>query len=167
MSERGGRAKGVAGVAASGETTQDLRPAPPLQPDAEARARTRGPWMVAIGFLIIGMTVAVAAVWHLGFHYEMPLPFVLPMYVFGFCALLLGWMEYLGRPIREYNLQEIEQLRRVERGLLLLADLLPEEMRQQFYLGYGRCAEEMFSATGTDDRRAGHGTGDVLRLRRR
>lgn len=163
--------------------TQDLaaRPRKPPPDDAEdvareERLRTRGLWMIITGAVAVVLTMTTALVWRAGFGEPMPYEIVIPIYGLGLLAAALGCTERLNRTTRrnvELARAEVDvahkhvmsELARLENGLYLLVDLMPEALAQQFYAGFGNGVRSV-RQTGTDSSRA-VGTADVVRFERR
>lgn len=150
-----------------GTTTQDLNrraPAPAQVGAPEQRLRTCGLWMIASGSVTVALTLVIAVVWYVGFGTNMPSAFLMPFYGVGFGAVTLGCIEHLGRTSRAAQQDALKRLARLEDGVAALADLLPEEMHQRWYAGFGAGAREV-RHTGTDMRATGRA--DVLKMRQR
>ena len=122
--------------------------------------------MVMSGAVIVVLVLFTAIVWHVGMTTFMPAVYAMPLYAIGFGLIYLGSMEIMFRPHRNVIRDVMAEMERVEHGLRLLVDMLPEEMQQRWYAGYssGHTDGRQYR-TGTDG--PGHHSGDVLQLRRR
>jgi hypothetical protein len=159
-----------------GETTQELRRR--FEPKAKEEAskvkvadqkiRTRGNWLILTGVVTVILVLLCSLIWHAGMDEVMPAVYAVPLYAVGFGAAFLGTMEVMFRPYRDAQNRVSEDIARVENGLRLLVHLLPEELQQRFYKGYGLGHRDARQAnTGTEGIPPQRGPGDVLKLRRR
>lgn len=134
---------------------------------AEQRMRTRGGWMAASGGGVIALVLFSNIIWHAGFGDNMPGVYAMPLYGIGFGLVYLGAMEMMFRQYRAVQRGVHTELQRLEHGLRLLVQMLPEEMQQRWYAGYGSGHQDGRQyRTGTDDG-PGRRSGDVLRMRPR
>jgi hypothetical protein len=132
----------------------------------EQETRMRGTWLVRTGLCGAALATLCAVAWWAILEDHMPAAIVVPFYGCSFGAILLGYMETLGRNARSDQAVLLARTIRLEHSIASLTRLLPEEQQQTFYRGYAAGAQDGMANTGTEGRRRGGATGDVLRLHR-
>lgn len=138
------------------------------RPVVEQRMRSRGVWLIISGALGVGLVMLGSIVWSSHNHGHMPGVYAMPLYFISVGSIFLGAMEVMFRPHRDLQANVLDEIARIEHGLRLLVHLLPKELQQSWYAGYGSGHQDGRNArTGTDN---GSGvyrtTGDVLPMRR-
>lgn len=122
-----------------------------LKAESEQYIRSRGRWFIIGGLVTAALTMVLAIVWHKGFHEDMPLAFVLPIYGLAFGALTIGCMEYLTRSTRAANERTLAAVEAIADNQQLLVGLMDEELQQKFYKGAAWNVQN--TMTGTEDAR--------------
>lgn len=113
----------------------------------EAQARSRGTWMLWSGIALAGLTILAAAYWYIQVGEEPSVGVAIPLYGISFVLTSLGLSERTGRAGRERRQEAYE---RIEFGVFLLADMLPEERRRSWYEAYATGVCDTAASTGTE-----------------
>jgi hypothetical protein len=160
-----------------GEETVDLsgRQASPSPLDehlrTEAHIRARSKYLITLGIVMTVLVIAAAIIWHAGHGTFMPAAYLIPLYATAGGAILLGCSEYITRHTRAQQAKALEIALQVQRGQLLLVELLDEELKQRYYAGCADFARDQLR-TGTSGgpvvgRAHTNRGGEVVELRRR
>jgi len=129
----------------------------------ESMIRARGTWTIVFGVATSLLTIGLATLWDKAYDEDMPLAYVLPLYFVSLGCIFVGAMEHLSRPVRAAHAEALARMDQIEDGLLMLVKLLPDELANRWYAGYGTAAREV-RRTGTEPDR---GSAEILNLRRR